>query len=135
MNDALDSSVQIHGLDLVVLRDLLLCAGWDAIASDLLGEMAARFDRPPGGGVWTLVIDRAGRFKFKSMRVSAGPVKTQQLRRGRAFALSVEDKQVLTITGRLNSEKDVEPILQDLQLLVHGREALADRAMTDADTA
>ena len=89
--------------------------------------------RPPGDGVWTLVIDRAGRFKFKSTRVSAGPVKTQHLRRGRAFALSVEDKQILTITGRLDSEKDVEPILQDLQLLVHGREALADRTIADED--
>ena len=134
MNDALNASVQIQGLDLVILRDLLLHAGWDAIASDLLGEMAARFDRPPGGGVSTLVIDRAGRFKFKSMRVSAGPVKTQQLRRGRAFALSVEDKQVLTITGRLDSEADVEPILQDLQLLAHGREALADRTIADEDS-
>ena len=134
MNDALNASVQIQGLDLVILRDLLLRAGWDAIVSDLLGEMAARFDRPPGDGVWTLVIDRAGRFKFKSTRVSAGPVKTQHLRRGRAFALSVEDKQILTITGRLDSEKDVEPILQDLQLLVHGREALADRTIADEDS-
>ena len=56
MNDALNASVRIQGLDLVILRDLLLCAGWDAIASDLLGEIAARFDRPPDGGVWTLVI-------------------------------------------------------------------------------
>ena len=134
MNDALNASVQTQRLDLVILRDLLLRAGWDAIASDLLGEMAARFDRPPGDGVWTLVIDRAGRFKFKSTRVSAGPVKTQHLRRGRAFALSVEDKQILTITGRLDSEKDVEPILQDLQLLVHGREALADRTIADEDS-
>jgi len=135
MDDASSATVQLHRLDLIALRDLLLSAGWDAIANDLLGEMAARFDRPPGGGVWTLAIDRAGRFKFKSTRTSAGPVKTQQLRRGRAFALSVEDKQVLTITGRLDSEAEVEPILQDLQLLVHGRQALADRAMTDADSA
>ena len=59
MNDALNASVQTQRLDLVILRDLLLRAGWDAIATDLLGEMAARFDRPPAGGVWTLVIDRA----------------------------------------------------------------------------
>ena len=133
MNDALNGPARIPRIDLVALRDLLLCAGWDVIASDLVGEMAARFDRPPGGGVWTLVIDRAGRFKFKSTRVSAGPVKTQQLRRGRAFAVLVEDKQVLTITGRLDSEADVEPILQDLELLVEGSEAWPGRGMRDED--
>ena len=135
MNDALNASVQIPCLDLVALRDLLLCAGWDAIASELLGELAARFDRPPGGGVWTLAIDRAGRFKFKSTRANDVPVETWQRRGGRVYTLALENKRILTITGHLDSAADMEPILQELELLVQGREASPGRDRADEDPA
>jgi hypothetical protein len=41
------------GLDLFNLCKQLLQAGWDAFASDLAGEVAARRDNLPNGGTWT----------------------------------------------------------------------------------
>jgi hypothetical protein len=121
MTDALGTFTWAKSQELFYWRDVLLNAGWEAIASDLLGEVAARLDRPPGGGVWTLAIDRAGRFRFRSTRASSGSVDTHQLRSGCLITLAVEDRQVLAITGRLDSSADLESILQELAQLVGDR--------------
>lgn len=122
-------------LPLLFWRDVLLDAGWDAIASDVLGEVAARMDRPPGGGLWTLVVDPAGRFKLKVIHTRAGSVKAQQMQSTGLVTVAVEDRQIMSITGRLGSSVDLKLVLQELNQLAVARVGAMDSHHTEETSA
>ena len=135
MNDTINEFVLAKGVDLLNLRDVLQHAGWDAIASEMLGEVAARLDHPPAGGLWTLAIDRAGRFKVTDTRVDGESVEIRHLRSGHVVSLTVEDRHISTITGRLGSEADVQPILREFGHLVYRHEAATGAEIAGEDSA
>lgn len=104
--------------DLAEVRASLEQAGWDALASDLAGEVAARRDHPPAGDVWTIVVDQAGRFKFTSTWQLAQPLAVKlEGKDGRAYDLTMEKTQVMTIRGRLRSASDAPAQLRALAQL------------------
>lgn len=114
-------------------RDVLVGAGWDALANDLLGEVAARMDRAPSGGLWTLGIDHAGRFKLKVTYARAGSVETQCLQSVDLVTVAIEDRHVMTIMGRLDLSADLKLVLRDLDALIMERVA-AMRLSRSQDT-
>jgi len=135
MTDTSDESVLAKGVDLLNLCDVLQHAGWDAVASEMLGEVAARLDHAPAGGLWTLAIDRAGRFKVTDTRVDGESVEIRRLRSGHVVTLTVEDRHISTVTGRLGSEADVQPILREFGRLVCGHEATTGAEIAGEDSA
>ena len=122
-------------LDLAEVRAGLELAGWDALAGDLAGEVAARRDHPPSGDVWAIVVDQAGRFKFTSTCQLAWPLAAQLEKDGRSYDLTVEKTQVMTIRGWLRSPQDVPAQLRALAELaqVAGEEAEQGMLWTGRD--
>ena len=108
---------QSEGLDLLQLRDTLHTAGWDAIASDIVGEVAARREHVPRDGWWTLVIDRAGRFKFIHTRPVAKSQARHVIRSQRSYRLEADAKEIMTITGRIDDMTELPSLLEDLAQL------------------
>lgn len=111
----LDSSGE---LDLLLLCAQLLRAGWDAFASDLSGEVAARRDQLPQGGVWSLVIDRSGRWRFTATHEIGMGDSRELVRGGDTWRLSKKEQQVLTVAGNLRSQEDLPALLAELTQLV-----------------
>lgn len=101
-------------LDLSSLRNQLEAAGWDAIDSELTGEVAARQEHPPTGGVWTLSIDRSGRVRFVATRELLPPESRLLDRGGLKFRLQREDLQVTSIASKLESPADLPAVLGQL---------------------
>ncbi len=110
----LDSS---GDLDIFRLCKQVLQAGWDAYASDLTGEVAARQDHLPNRGTWTLTIDRSGRFRFRATSELGRSDGRELVRGGQTWRLLKEEQQVLTIAGRLSSQDDLAELLTDLTQL------------------
>ena len=104
-------------LDLFQLCQELRRAGWDAFASDLAGEVAARQDPAPGRGVWTLVIDRSGRWRFSATQETGIADGRELVRGGHTVRLLKQQQQVLTVTGRLDSVADLPALLAELTRL------------------
>ncbi len=101
-------------LDLFRLCKQMLQAGWDAYASDLAGEVAARQDHLPDRGTWTLTIDRSGRWRFTATS-KIGMADGRELVQGsHTWRLLKEKQQVLTISGRLSSQDDLADLLAEL---------------------
>jgi hypothetical protein len=92
-------------------------AGWDAFASDLAGEVAARRDPAPGRGKWNLVIDRGGRWRFSATQETGIANGRELVRGGHTFRLLKEQQQVLTVAGRLDSVADLPALLAELTRL------------------
>ena len=110
----LDSSGQ---LDLHLLCQQLLQAGWDAYASDLAGEVAARRDQVSRRGAWSLVIDRSGRWRFTATHEVGIAGSRELVRGGHRWRLSKENQQILTIAGNLRSHDDLPELLAELTQL------------------
>ncbi len=101
----LDSSGE---LDLFLLRAQLLQAGWDAFASDLTGEVAARQDRLP---------QHSGRWRFTATH-EIGMADTRELTRGdQCWRLSKEKRHILTVAGNLRSHDALPELLAGLTQL------------------
>lgn len=105
------------GLDLFLLARQLQQAGWDAFASDLTGEVAARQDHLPERGAWSLVIDRGGRWRFTATSEISRAHSRELVRRGHTWRLLKERQCVLTIAGRLSSQDDLAELLAELTQL------------------
>ncbi len=105
------------GLDLFLLSRQLQQAGWDAFASDLTGEVAARQDHLPKRGAWSLVIDRAGRWRFTATSEIGMAHGRELVRRGHTWRLLKERQCVLTIAGRLSNQDDLADLLAELTQL------------------
>lgn len=106
-----------NSLDLFDLCKQLEQAGWDAFASDLVGEVAARREQLPGRGVWSLVIDRSGRWRFTATHETDLTAGRELTRGGHRFHLSKEKQQVLTVSGRLSRSDDLPQVLAELAQL------------------
>ncbi len=111
---------QLHSsgdLDLRLLCKQLLQAGWDAYASDLAGEVAARRDQVSRRGTWSLVIDRSGRWRFTATHEIGVADSRELVRGGDTWRLSKEKQQVLTVAGALRSQDDLPELLAKLTQL------------------
>jgi hypothetical protein len=104
-------------LDLRLLCKQLLQAGWDAYASDLAGEVAARRDQVSRRGTWSLVIDRSGRWRFTATHEIGVADSRELVRGGDTWRLSKEKQQVLTVAGALRSQDDLPELLAKLTQL------------------
>jgi hypothetical protein len=104
-------------LDLFGLCKQLHKAGWDAFTSDLAGEVAARRDHAPGRGVWRLVIDRSGRWRFTATREVEMADGRELVRGGFTMRLLKEKQQVLTVAGNLDREDSLPGVLAELTQL------------------
>jgi hypothetical protein len=103
------------GLDLADLSRRLQQAGWDAFASDLAGQVAARQDQRPDRAVWALVIDRNGRWRCTITRL-VGITEARELPAGRQIVhLLDETRQITTITGMLQQATDLPELLAGLE--------------------
>lgn len=97
---------------LAAWRDALQEAGWEALASETLGEVAARLEKD--GQIWTLAVDRAQRFKFTATRPAAPDAWSDVEIDGRAYAGHHEYRHTLTVTGLLDSASTPAALLADL---------------------
>jgi hypothetical protein len=104
-------------LDLRLQCKQLLQAGWDAYASDLAGEVAARRDQVSRRGTWSLVIDRSGRWRFTATHEIGVADSRELVRGGDTWRLSKEKQQVLTVAGALRSQDDLPELLAKLTQL------------------
>lgn len=105
-------------LDLTALAGTLELAGWDVIASPELGEVAARLEHPPAWGVWTLVIDRSGRVRFKVVRETRIAEGRSFWRGQRRYRLLKEGQEVLTLTSELSTEQELPELLRELAAVI-----------------
>jgi hypothetical protein len=100
-----------------LLCEQLLQAGWDACASDLAGEVAARQDQAPRREAWSLVIDRSGRWRFTATH-QVGMVDSRELAQGgHRWRLTKEKQQILTVAGNLRSHDALPELLAELSRL------------------
>lgn len=106
-----------NALDIFNLSQYLQEAGWDAFASDLTGEVAARRDYPPTCGVWSLTIDRSGRWRFTAICQSEMAGSREVERGDHTFRVLKEMQQVLTVVGNLESREDLPGMLDELTQL------------------
>lgn len=97
---------------LAAWHDALRAAGWEAITSVTLGEVAARLER--GNAVWSLVVDRAARFRFTASRPLADDVWSNVEIDGRAYAGQHEYRHSVTVTGRIAPDISCATLLADL---------------------
>lgn len=104
-------------LDLGDLWQIFEDRGWDAIASDELGELAARLEYPPTPGTWTMVVDRAGRFRFGATYDIMMPIAARLEGGLRDYDFLLETQQVLTVTGQLGNEGELAGVLEELTRL------------------
>ncbi|MER2599686.1 MAG: hypothetical protein ABTQ73_09205 [Caldilineales bacterium] len=104
-------------MDLFGLCQHLQEAGWDAYASDLIGEIAARRTHPAGRGICNLVIDSRGRWRFTATREIVPGQRQDLVRSGRSFHLQQEQQEVLTVAGKLHTQAELSEVLADLTQL------------------
>lgn len=97
---------------LTAWRDALQAAGWEAITSETLGEVAARLERD--GVVWSLVVDRALRFRFFASRPLAADAWSGVEIDGRFYASQHEYRHTITITGLIDPDTSPDTLLADL---------------------
>jgi hypothetical protein len=91
-------------------------AGWDAFASELTGEVAARQDQRRDRAVWALVIDHSGRWRCTITR-PVGVATARELPAGGQVAhLLDETRQITTITGTLRQAADLPELLAGLEV-------------------
>ncbi len=100
-------------LDLDLLRQELLTAGWDALTG--VDQIVARLENPPGRGIWTLALDRSGRFRFAVTRKTIAPEGNIAERRGHLYRVLREDQRILTIIGRLDPAESLSQLVNDLR--------------------
>lgn len=105
-------------LDLAAVANELRAAGWDVIAGRDGRELAARLDPAPAGGVWTLVVDRSGRWRCTAVRASGVPASRQTQTGGRAYRLLSTEQRIITVAGRLDASTGLPAVLGDLRALV-----------------
>lgn len=108
-----------NGLDLFALGRQLQQAGWDAMVSELIGEVAARREHLPDRSVWSLLIDRSGRWRFTATHQLDLTTALDPSHSGQPFHLTKETRQVLTVTGALNSSDNLPALLAELTQLAH----------------
>lgn len=101
-------------VDLMAVRAGLLSQGWDVIGGPERGELAARLEHPAPGSVWSLTVDRSGRFRFTATRL-AQPPDTRQVHLGdRVYRVLREQQESLIILGALRSAGELSQLLSDL---------------------
>ena len=93
-------------------HDALRAAGWEAITSETLGEVAARLEQ--GDVVWSLVIDRAARFRFVAARRLAADAWSDIEIDDRSYAAQHEYRHTVTVTGQIGPDLAPETLLADL---------------------
>ncbi|HRX02086.1 MAG TPA: hypothetical protein P5148_02970 [Anaerolineae bacterium] len=97
---------------LAMWHDALRAAGWEAITSETLGEVAARLEQ--GDIVWSLVIDRAARFRFVAARPLAADAWSDIEIDDRSYAAQHEYRHTVTVTGQIGPDLAPETLLADL---------------------
>ena len=97
---------------LATWHDALRAAGWEAITSETLGEVAARLER--SDAVWSLVVDRAARFRFVASRPLADDAWSSGEIDVRAYAGQHEYQHTITVTGRIAPDLSCDTLLADL---------------------
>jgi len=108
-------------------------AGWDAYASDMTGEVAARRQPDADRDVWTLVIDRSGRWRFTATHVLTAPVGREELRGGYTLRMQTETQQLFTVLGCLADPVDLPGLLAELTLAAQEESGVSvDRAEVSA---
>jgi hypothetical protein len=104
-------------------RSSLQLAGWEAIASQALGEVAARKEQD--GAAWSLVLDRARRFKLTVARAIAPESWSEVAIGDRVYGGQHEYRHVLTVAGQLAPEQSIDSLLADLAYLAEAPPAPA----------
>jgi len=97
---------------LATWHDDLRAAGWEAITSETLGEVAARLERDDA--VWSLVIDHAARFRFVASRPLTADAWSGVEIEGRAYSGQHEYRHTVTVTGRIEPGISCDTLLADL---------------------
>ncbi|MEZ4767497.1 MAG: hypothetical protein R2844_03620 [Caldilineales bacterium] len=97
---------------LATWHDALRAAGWEAITSETLGEIAARLEQ--GRAVWSLVVDRAARFRFTASQPLADDAWSSVEIDGRAYAGHHEYRHTVTVTGHILPDTTCAMLLADL---------------------
>lgn len=97
---------------LAAWHDALRAAGWEAITSETLGEVAARLEREDE--VWSLVIDRAARFRFTASRPLAADAWSDVEIDGRCYTGQHEYRHTVTVTGLIEPDLAPDTLLADL---------------------
>ncbi len=97
---------------LAAWHDALQSAGWEAITSETLGEVAARLDRDDE--VWSLVIDRAARFRFTVSRPLTADAWSNVEIDDRFYAGQHEYRHTVTVTGLIAPDLTPDTLLADL---------------------
>ncbi len=116
-------------IDIFGLCRQLQQADWDAFASDMTGEVAARRQPAAGRDPWTLVIDRSGRWRFAATHALAAPAGREEMRGGYPLRVQRETQQLLTVMGRLADPTDLSGLLAELaQLASEESDASTHRA-------
>lgn len=116
-------------IDIFGLCRQLQQADWDAFASDMTGEVAARRQPASGRGAWTLVIDRSGRWRFASTHALAASAGREEMRGGYPVRVQRETQQLLTVMGCLADPTDLSGLLAELaQLALEETDASTHRA-------
>lgn len=101
-------------VDLAQVRQELLAHDWDVLIDERVGEIAARLEPTPTPGIWTLVVDRSGRFRFTATRDAAPPMSSRLAGQRCDYQLLLEEQRVLTVTGRLDRAADLGQVLAEL---------------------
>lgn len=101
---------------LAAWRDALRSAGWEAIASDVLGEVAARLEL--GDQIWSLVVDGAWRFRFVATRPAAPDAWSGVEIDGRLYSGHHEFRHTITVVGCIEPDSTPAALLADLAFVV-----------------
>ncbi len=118
MDDAQPCFAQeVLELDLRAIADGLAAAGWDVLVGYSGDELAARLEPSPAGGVWSLVVDRSGRWRGTLTRDVAAPAARHVQIGERSYVLRRTEQRILTAAGRLSAVGDLPLILDDLAVL------------------
>jgi len=83
--------------------------GWDVTVGE---EVRGRLENALG--VWSLVIDPAGRLRFTCTRLASQPQSRRLQRANRRYRLLLELHSVLTVTTLLDSVDDLPAVLHQL---------------------
>ncbi|MEA3337138.1 MAG: hypothetical protein U9R25_14610 [Chloroflexota bacterium] len=105
-------------INLSTALDHLVNAGWDGLVDKSSSELTARLERPPSPGVWTISLDRSGRFRFTATRDVEAPLGERLSLGEREYRLLLETLQVLTIMGVMGSADELPEVLDQLAQLV-----------------
>jgi hypothetical protein len=104
-------------LDLAAAAVELRAAGWDVIVGRDGHELAARLDPAPAGGVCSLVVDRAGRWRFTVVRDVTAPASRWTQIGERVYRALRREQRIITVTGRLEAFAELAAVLNDLRAL------------------